>query len=388
MNIALVINELDIRGGTHKQFLRFCQYCEKTKIEFDIFTKFYNPETTYPEFSKFRIFSLTKKKPKQRNNSFLNSIINKAFSYECDRSLFKLLNSKQYDIINVHDNGLPNLMHWCSKIKGTNVVWQINDLPGCFKVGVSENSRSSIKDKIKCLLYKRLVKSIDLITVNVSKNKDRVIKCLNKDAVVLYCGVDKNDELSIHHFISKDDISILTSGVFFTYRNYETQIEVIKALKEKGYSVYLDIIGSTDLDKEYSSRIINLIEQNGLTEDIKIWGQVDEETYINLHNNADMFCFINVNQSWGLAVFEAMSCGLPVIVSESVGATEILNNGKDSVFVNPFDVEQITQTVVKLHTDEDFYNRISTNAKNAVSKMSWDEMYSSKLIKCFNKLYN
>lgn len=51
---------------------------------------------------------------------------------------------------------------------------------------------------------------------------------------------------------------------------------------------------------------------------VKIWGQVDDDTYDKLFNVANAFAFINIEQSWGLAVFEAMSAGLPTIVSNSV----------------------------------------------------------------------
>ena len=42
MKIAVLVNELNIRGGTHKQVLRLCEYLESQRIEFKIFTKYYD----------------------------------------------------------------------------------------------------------------------------------------------------------------------------------------------------------------------------------------------------------------------------------------------------------------------------------------------------------
>mgnify|MGYP000632882886 CR=1 FL=1 len=53
MKVAIVINELNIRGGTHKQVLRLCEYLEEQKIEMLLLTKYYDPEKTYPEFEKY-----------------------------------------------------------------------------------------------------------------------------------------------------------------------------------------------------------------------------------------------------------------------------------------------------------------------------------------------
>ena len=35
--------------------------------------------------------------------------------------------------------------------------------------------------------------------------------------------------------------------------------------------------------------------------------------------------FVDIDQSWGLAVFEAASIGIPIVLSKSVGATELLS---------------------------------------------------------------
>ena len=75
MKIAVIVNELNIRGGTHKQVLRLCQYLKEHNINFVLCTKIYESEKTYKEFESFDIISLydrksylpcTKKKKKSR----------------------------------------------------------------------------------------------------------------------------------------------------------------------------------------------------------------------------------------------------------------------------------------------------------------------------------
>ena len=184
----------------------------------------------------------------------------------------------------------------------------------------------------------------------------------------------------------KKEFKLLSMGVFFSYRNYETLIKVIKKMREQGIKISLNIIGSTDVDKDYSSKIYAMVNEYNMGEIVKICGQVDDKTYTDLFNDSDAFAFINIDQSWGLAVFEAMSCGLPVIVSNSVGATELLRDGIDSIIVNPLDVETIEQAIKRLMIDKYFYNELSNNAFRVVKEYTWDEMYSSKLVDIFKQL--
>lgn len=388
MKIAVVVNEINIRGGTHKQVLRLCQYLAKEHIPFELYTKYFDLQKTYPEFAQFKINYLSKN-VRTRNacgKNILKKVKNLKEAIEEEYTLLKII-SKDCNIINVHDNGLSWLIYFAKKRKNVKVVWQVNDLLPCFRVGVAEGEQDSLANKRRRFIQKYLTSKVDAITVNVTKNQKRVKQCYHKDAKVLYCGVDQNGSLKQHHFQDNTKIfRILSSGVFFEYRNYETLVQVIEKLADSDINVHLDIIGSTELCPDYANKIKNMILEKGLSEYITIWGQVDEHTYNELHDNADIFAFINVNQSWGLAVFEAMSCGLPTIVSDSVGAIELLHNEVDSIIIDPFDVSAISNKILRLRSDREYYQRISDNAYNATKNFTWDEMYSSKLVAVFEKV--
>ena len=291
------------------------------------------------------------------------------------------------NIVNIHDNGLIWLMLWSkTKIKAK-VVWQINDLPVCFRVWDSTIIKTSPYCKVLRFLYRKFVNNIDHITVNVTKNKDRVKEHIGADADVFYCGVDINNALKQHYFSQNKSVyHILSTGVFFERRNYITLVDVIENLKKQNIPVHLDIIGSTELDKRYSDKVKEHIRVLNLQNAVTIWGQVDEKKYNELYNEADIFAFININQSWGLAVFEAMSCGLPVIVSNSVGAIELLTNGEDAIILDPLDVNKISNEVKKLISNKAYYEKLSERGYNAVKNYTWDNLYSSKMVDLFKQL--
>lgn len=385
MKVAILVNELNVCGGTHKQVLRLAQYLKNEQSDVSIITNFFVPEKTYPEFKDLNVKFLYDEMWTIENQGLKAKVKIKIKRLkDCINNVLNV--PKDVEIVNVHDNGLEKeiLLLRLLQRKKIKIIWQINDLPNCFHVGVHENNPDSIKQKLRRAYIRLVAKCVNEITVNVTKNAERVKQCLNGDAKVFYCGVDVNESLEQHTYnIKENSVKILSSGVFFPYRNYETLVAVVENLKNKNVNVHLDVIGAVDRAPAYSEKIINSVKEKQLENEITIWGQVDDAKYTELHNGADMFAFININQSWGLAVFEAMSCGLPVIVSESVGAIELLHNDIDAIIVDPENVEEVSDVVLKLMNDKDYYNKISQNACNAVKEFTWDKLYSERVLDLF-----
>ena len=103
--IAFLINELDVRGGTHKQFMKLLEYTCKNNIDFEVFTRKLDYSKTYPGFLKFsnQIHVLDSCRAKSRN------IFSRfwAFYTNC-KCLCKAV--EKSDIINIHDCGFEMML--------------------------------------------------------------------------------------------------------------------------------------------------------------------------------------------------------------------------------------------------------------------------------------
>lgn len=373
MRIAFLINDINVCGGTHKQFLKLLEYTERQGQDFIIITKVLDLDKTYPGFKRFKDKIIVIDAPSVLKHRYVCRLIKYYIKYKYRQLL------KDVNIVNIHDGGFE-LDLAC--FEGKKVYWQVNDLPYAFHVGVAKNTEDNPWTRKFREITLNGLKNVTDLSVNVSKNAERVKECFGRDAHVFYCGVEpleviRDINVTLKRFQQKK-INLLSSGVFFPYRNYETQVAVVKALIQKGYQVELHIIGAL-LDKEYAEKIHRMIHANHLEENIIIEGQVDDAKFRELHKNADIFLFINIDQSWGLAVFEAMSCGLPVIVSESVGAIEILSDNVDSIFVDPKDAKQISEKIISLASNEEYYRKVSDRASVFHNDWTWDKAYCSKM---------
>lgn len=378
--IGFIINSLDVRGGTHKQLLKLLEFTEAKGEDFFIVTCNVDFDRTYPEFRKYESrIRLFKEITGSRGLTHRYGL----WKRNCEQ-LRGLVSDA--DVINIHDSGFDT---WLPAFRKIPTVWQINDLHYSFRQGNTPGP-DNLDKWAKRHIIRYCIKHVDAITVNVSKNADRVRRQLGRKAEVLYCGIEplglNSDREATFSRFSDRRINLLSSGVWFPYRNYETQVEAVRLLAEAGWDVRLDIIGSTQYSPHYVDEIKSLIEKYGLQNRITIHGMVDEQKFKELHANADLFLFVNVDQSWGLAVFEAMSCGLPVIVSDSVGATEILHDGIDSICVNPLSATDIADRINELASDRKLYARLSDAGSAFHHRYTWDESYCAPMYRLLQSL--
>jgi glycosyltransferase involved in cell wall biosynthesis len=154
-----------------------------------------------------------------------------------------------------------------------------------------------------------------------------------------------------------------------------------RLLLEYGLVSEVSIAGATDQDPAYAERMRALIGAG--VRSARLLGEISEGELDRMYERAHFFLFLNVDQSWGLAVFEAMSRGVPTIVSSSVGATELLHPGDDAIVVDPMDVQGISREIATVWRDPLRWQMLSVRGRDAVKAMSWDAMYSSRVEKLF-----
>lgn len=78
--------------------------------------------------------------------------------------------------------------------------------------------------------------------------------------------------------------------------------------------------------------------------------------------NADILIHSTINEAFGMALVEAMSCGMPVVAFRSGGIPEIVENGKDGFLVEPNDLDSFTEKVKQLIENADLRNQFAANA--------------------------
>jgi glycosyltransferase involved in cell wall biosynthesis len=120
-------------------------------------------------------------------------------------------------------------------------------------------------------------------------------------------------------------------------------------------------------------------------EDVVITGFVPEDDLVALYNLCELFVFPSLHEGFGLPALEAMSCGAVVIGSNSSSIPEVI--GRSDALFDPTQTEQVTQSIYKGLTDQNFRSALRDFAPQQVAKFSW-ESSARKTLDAFEQIYD
>ena len=123
-------------------------------------------------------------------------------------------------------------------------------------------------------------------------------------------------------------------------KNIEVLITIFNKLKD----YKLTIVGTGEYEK-YLKSIAN--------KNIIFLGAIENKDLKNKFHENDIFVLPSISETWGLVVEEALYFGLPVIVSENCGASELIKNDINGYIFNPNDSENIKNIILSVN-DENF----------------------------------
>jgi glycosyltransferase involved in cell wall biosynthesis len=228
------------------------------------------------------------------------------------------------------------------------------------------------KNAVARSILKHNFKSADLLCATSHVIEGYIHEVIDKPVKVIPFGVN------INNFKPKEVKSLFGPGHFVigsvkpleTLYNIDILIKAFRELSLRFDNIRLLIIGSGN-------------EENSLKKlagDLEISDKVIFTGRVPFHRVSDYFNMINVlanlseYESFGVSVIEAMACGLPVVVSDVGGLSEVVSNDSVGFKVPVGSVDETVKMLEKLVLNKDLCKAIGENArKHVIEQYNWED---------------
>lgn len=195
-----------------------------------------------------------------------------------------------------------------------------------------------------------------------------------KPIAVIPNFVDVNDfKPGVRHcsrrtFAAEDEMIMMHASNFRPVKRIPDVIEIYRRVREK-VKTKLVLVG----DGPEMSLAEHLIGQHGLNDEVMLLG--NQDSIGTILPVADLFVLPSQTESFGLSALEAMSCGVPALVSDTGGLPELVTNGVDGFLCPVGDVGAMSEAAIGLLSNKSRLATMKEAARNtAVTRFSADRM--------------
>lgn len=238
-----------------------------------------------------------------------------------------------------------------------------------------------VKGRIIFEAQKRLLRIASRIITDSQNSKQDIVKYLKYP----------EDKIDVIYLAAANQVKIITDKTKLNNltKKYNLPHEFILYVGDVNYNknllglvnacrlakTSLVIVGKQAVEKDFDVDNIEnqpLIELNKITRgsrDVFKLGFVDEEDLSGLYSLASVYCQPSFYEGFGLSILEAMACGCPVVTSNLSSLPEVA--GEAALQINPYRVDEISQSIKKILNEEAIRNRLIKLGYQQAKKFNW-----------------
>ncbi|CAN2041719.1 UDP-glucose:(heptosyl)LPS alpha-1,3-glucosyltransferase [Candidatus Magnetomoraceae bacterium gMMP-15] len=366
--IAVVIPKYGLVGGVEKFVLELTErIAQNSHYEVHVFANKWKSDSDRITFHKIPIIIFPK---------FLSVI---SFAFFANRKIAKM----DFDIIHSHErifqadiftmHGIPHKI-WINEIRKKNY-------PSLFDYATMWVERCLLNNK-KCqnfLAVSSLTKEKFLQEYNIDPEKLQIIHPgVNIDKFNKLNKQKCYKEVRKHFGINETDTVILFVGMNFEIKGLDNLMTAIAMTKSKcpNQNIKLLIVG-----KGKENKYRKLAYKLGINDDVIFAGvRTDVE---QIYMACDIFSMLSKFDTFGMTVLEAMAASLPVIISENVGAKDLVRDGINGFVVAGDDINMIYSKIAFM-LDKKNRKKMGQAAYETALENTWETL-TEKVVTYFNQ---
>jgi glycosyltransferase involved in cell wall biosynthesis len=182
-----------------------------------------------------------------------------------------------------------------------------------------------------------------------------------------FCPVSMDTKITLRH-----KLALPTGKTLITYtgrlavsKGLPTLIEIWPTLQEKFADIHLVLVGSDAATHDSCmSAILQQLRHYHLDQSITLAGDVD-----NVHEYlqaSDVYVFPSAYEGFGLSMVEALSCGLPAVVTAVGIAGELIQSGSNGLLISPQKDSELLMALIWLLGHQECWPMMGEKARASV----------------------
>ncbi|HEY9419728.1 MAG TPA: glycosyltransferase [Candidatus Udaeobacter sp.] len=164
---------------------------------------------------------------------------------------------------------------------------------------------------------------------------------------------------------SNGQVRLLYVGRISREKDLDVLANAYRRLREEGLPVQLFVVGHGP----YSQALAETLPDAVFT------GYLTGVELATAYASADVFIFPSTTDTFGNVVIEAQASGVPVVVSDSGGPKELVEDNENGLITKSHDVDDFTRAVRALVVDPSLRKRMSVYARKSVVDRNWPSAF-------------
>lgn len=252
-------------------------------------------------------------------------------------STIKILQSPIYRFLKNKEivNKIKNLISYIKKIKTS---YKASDNSERLSIG----SIDRIKYERLIHYYESMYSYIDKFLFNSTVAKDVYNEYLNVEGEIISITHNEIKDNRVKKYYGNKELKLTYLGPNKEYKGFNLLVDVMKSLKVEGYN---DIVLNAYGDNDYPY---------DLPDNIRINGRYSYNQLKNIFDKTDLLIVPSIwHETFGFITLEALSYGVPVLVTNNVGSKDIISrNGINKGIIVSASKDEIKDKIIQV-----FYNK-------------------------------
>lgn len=160
-------------------------------------------------------------------------------------------------------------------------------------------------------------------------------------------------------------VRLLYVGRISKEKNLDVLASAYRLLRKEGLPVELLLVGHGPYSETLSETLPDAI----------FTGYLKGKELATAYASADVFTFPSTTDTFGNVIIEAQASGVPVIVSDSGGPKELVEDNANGLVTKSYDVDDLTRAIRTLVSDPKLRQRMGDRARESVINRTWPSAF-------------